>query len=151
MRVKKVEDYRDHVTVDGFIGSIYTTTNRCANGAWRLDETIMIKSFDSCSIIVSKSRRVNNDWYEGRKKMNNKLYNKSTGNLSCLLEVMSTIESIAINSLIKDGYYALTFESTDERRNKMYVRFIKRIVKKYGLKIRTYDIYSEDTLFVIYA
>lgn len=109
--------------------------------------TISTCYYDYIGICVGKSRRSNNDWWNGDKN-GDKLYNKSTGNIATFSAIMDTLTIHVLEFYNRYGYYCCSFEPTDVRRGITYMKALKHICKKCNLDYRY--IIKDDVEIMVY-
>ena len=119
---------RIHNQTKSGVASIYIEQQ--ANEYKLSKDKVLSKQF-RISIIVGKTKRNNNDWFNGDRE-GNKYHNKSTGSgLHGLSSILSTLDDFIVGEILKNGYCMLLVQPTDEKRAKLYDSAIKRRVKRY--------------------
>lgn len=128
----KKNEKRFHSYVDNYVASVYFTTtylDKCIE----FNNGTEVWNYDTVGVCVSRSKRLNNDWYNGD-KVGLKLHNRSTGNIKTITAIVDIIETHLINKLTIDGIAAIEFEPTDEHRAKAYKKMMHRFVNKYNVE-----------------
>lgn len=126
VKVIKGRNIRYHEYMDNKVVSVYIEgTNN--NHHLFYDN---VNYSEDIGVVISKSRRFNNDWYNGDKK-GDKIHNRSTGSIKCLLSIVDTltIHVLEYMQTYKCDYY-FTCTPTDKHRETTYLMIAKRVCKQ---------------------
>lgn len=83
--------------------------------------------FGAC---VSKSRRRNNDWYDGSK--NSTLINRCTGDIKTITHIYDTVSEYVLNKVLIKGYLFIKFNGSDSKRCITYLMMYRRFMKAHS-------------------
>lgn len=142
---------RYHETIGNKVCSIYIQ-EKYLDKVYRYTddtETIDTRYYEYIGICVGKSRRANNDWWNGDKS-GNKIYNKSTGTMSTFMKIVDTLTIHVLEHVLTYGDYCFAFEPTDERRRKTYMKAVKYVCKKCGLDYRYVLLDDNEIMYQIW-
>lgn len=109
-------------------------------------DTIETQYTENISICVGKSRRANNDWFNGD-KTGDKIHNKSTGNIATFMSIVDTLTLHILEFHHIYGYYCCTFTPTDDKRRKTYLKAIKHLCRECYLTFK-YVICDDNELMI---
>ena len=144
----KRNEKRYHETIGNKVASVYIQEVYLDKTYVFTDytETIETRYYEYIGICVGKSKRSNNDWWNGDKD-GDKLYNKSTGNINTLISIIDTLTLHILEFYNQYKYYCFVFEPTDDHRRKTYMKAVKHICKKACLDYR-YVIKDDNEIMV---
>jgi hypothetical protein len=132
-----------HIYTENKVASLYIEETYLKNEI--SNEYFCTSYYDYISVVVSKSRRTNNDWYNGKKT---KLDNKITGGTKTFLLIGNALKNHIDNFISHYDYYCCKIEPSDKRRAQIYEKMLIHYANRNNLNM--YKLTEDELSFVYY-